>query len=107
MVDVDLESRTVVLDSPTADGDDVTFVCSVFASPVLPTVMWQYIGPNGASPVPLPDTITPVSSEINATSLTSTITIQNVQFGHRGVYRCSTGPDTYDDVRLVVAGKLQ
>ena len=66
--------------------------------------MWWYIGPDGASPVPLPDTVTPVTSMINSTSLTSTITIQNVVFSHRGVYRCSTGPDTYDDVRLVVAG---
>ena len=102
---IDQEIVAVVLNSPTSTGDDVTFVCSVFGSPYHPNATWQYIGPGGSDSLDLPDSITPVETEISATNLTSTITIQDVQFSSRGVYRCTTGTGLYDDVRLVVAGK--
>ncbi len=95
----------VVLNASTSYGDDITFVCSVFGSPYRPNATWQYIGPGGADPVPLPEGIEPVENEISETNLTSTITIQNVRFMNRGIYRCTTGADLYDDARLVVAGK--
>lgn len=103
-VSVDQEIRAFVLDSSASVGDNVTFVCSVFGSPQHPNATWEYIAPDRTTPVPLPDSITPVVTEISSTNLTSAITIQGVRFGDRGTYRCSTGTGLYDDVRLVVAG---
>ena len=102
---IDQDIVTVVLNSSTSTGDDVTFVCSVFGSPYHPNATWQYIGPGGSEPMPLPEEIVPVENEISETNLTSTITIQDVRFMRRGIYRCTTGAGLSDDVRLVVAGK--
>ena len=101
---IDQEIASVVLNSSTSTGGDVTFVCSVFGFPSHPNATWQYIGPDGSDPVSLPDSIVPVENEISATNLTSTITIQDVQFMNRGTYRCTTGTGLSDDVQLVVAG---
>lgn len=103
---IDQEIVAVVLNSSASSGvDDITFVCSVFGSPYHPNATWQYIGPGGSDPVPLPEGIEPVENETSATDFTSTITIQNVRFMNRGTYRCTTGTDLYDDARVVVAGK--
>ena len=101
---IDQDIVPVVLNSSQSTGGDVTFVCSVFGSPFHPNATWQYIGPGGSDPVPLPDGIQPVENEISETNLTSAITIQAVRFMDRGTYRC-TGMGLSDDVRLVVAGK--
>ena len=105
-ISLDQEIRTVLLDSSISVGEVVTFVCSVFGSPRHPNATWEYIGPGRTTPMPLPDSITPIVTEISSTNLTSAITIQNVQFGNRGTYRCSAGNGLYDDVRLVVAGMM-
>ena len=104
MVNIDRDIQTVILDSATSTGDNVVFTCSVYGAPRHPNAMWTYTRPDGTA-MPLPDSIPPVVTEINTTNLLSTITIQAVQFRNRGTYRCSAGgPETYDDVRLVVAG---
>ena len=104
-VAIDQMIAAVVLESPTSMGDNITFICSVFGSPRHPNATWEYIGPGESTPVALPNSITPVETEISATNLTSTVTVRGVRFGSRGVYRCSAGQGVYDDVRLVVAGK--
>ena len=104
---VDQEIVAVVLNSSTSTGGYVTFVCSVFGSPYHPNATWQYIGPGGSDPEPLPDGIVPVENEISETNLTSTITIQDVRFMNRGIYRCTTGTGLSDDVQLVVAGEKE
>ena len=104
---IDQEIMPIILDSSTSTGGDVTFVCSVFGSPYHPNATWQYIPPDGSDPVALPDGIVPVENEISATNLTSTITIQDVRFMSRGIYRCTTGKGLSDDVQLVVAGEMK
>ena len=104
-VSVDQEIRAVVLDSEFSAGGNVTFVCSAFGAPERPVAMWQFIRPGGTTAMPLPESITPVVTEIGSANLTSAITIQDIRFRDRGVYRCSVGTSVYDEVRLVVAGK--
>ena len=104
-MNIDQDIQTVILDSSTSVGGNVTFVCSVFGAPRYPNPTWQYIGPDGTA-MPLPDSITPVVTEINMTNLRSSINIQGVRFRNRGMYRCSAG-EIYDVVRLVVAGKVR